>query len=173
VYFLLDIEMPIIPDPHGAQVASPATNAGSGAQMLKACHPSSSDIKWKRRFIMANSQSSQGPAKNPAGRFAGQPQDMQPEQEDQSMQSSPSLSRSSDEDAEDGRFSVAEEQSFDQQSDQARHVGQMQGDEGIGLSGVKPTDALAQSAGKNAEGGAPERLEKSMDRAVPKSDDAG
>jgi len=122
---------------------------------------------------MANSQPSHDAAKNAAGRFAGQPQDVQSDQEDQSMQSSPSLSRSSDEDAEDGRFSVAEEQNFDQQSDQARQVGQMQGDEGIGLSGIKPADALAQTAGKNAEGGAPGQLEKSMDRAVPKSDDAG
>lgn len=122
---------------------------------------------------MANSQPSQDAAKNPSGRFAGQPQDMQPEQADQSMQSAPSLSQSSDDGSEDGRFSIAEEQNFDQQSDQARHVGQMQTDESVGLSGVKPSEAVAQSAGKDSEGSAPARLEKSMDRAVPKSDDAG
>lgn len=132
---------------------------------------------------MANTQPSQPSneaARNAAGRFTGQPaeaqleQTGQQEQADQPMQSAPSLSHSSDDDAEDGRYSVAEEQNFDQQSDQARRIGQMPADEGIGLSGLKPSEAVAQSAEKDSQGGsAPTRLEKSMDRAVPKSDDAG
>lgn len=125
---------------------------------------------------MANtqpSQPSQDAARNAAGRFPGQPSDGRSEQADQPMQSAPALSHSSDDDAEDGRFSVAEEVNFDQQSDQARRIGQMPADEGLGLSGVKPSEAVAQSAGKDAQDGAPAQLEKSIDRAVPKSDDAG
>ncbi|MEC4722449.1 hypothetical protein RY831_25115 [Noviherbaspirillum sp. CPCC 100848] len=123
---------------------------------------------------MANTQPSQPSneaAKSAAGRFTGQTE--QQEQVDQPMQSAPSLSHSSDDDAEDGRYSVAEEQNFDQQSDQARRIGQMPADEGIGLSGLKPSEAVAQSAGKDSQGSAPTQLEKSMDRAVPKADDAG
>ena len=122
---------------------------------------------------MANAQPPQEAAKNPAGRFPGQLGEGQPEQADQPMQSAPSLSHSSDDDVEDGRYSVAEEQNFDQQSDQARRIGQMPSDEGLGLSGVKPSEAVAQSAGKDATGSEASPLEKSMDRAVPKADDAG
>jgi hypothetical protein len=47
-------------------------------------------------------------------------------QEDATTQSPAWLSQSSDDDQpEDGRFSIAEEQNVDQQSDQARRVGQM------------------------------------------------
>lgn len=122
---------------------------------------------------MANTQPSHGAGKDSAAGFAGQPHDMRPEQSDQPTQSAPSLSRASDEDSEDGRFSVAEEQNFDQQSDQARHVGQMPEGEELGLAGVKPSEAVAQSAGKDSKNSAASGLERSMDRAVPKSDDAG
>lgn len=124
---------------------------------------------------MANSQPSHEAGKTAASRFIGQPADAQPEQAEQPMQSAPSLSHSSDAGSEDGRFSVAEEQNFDQQSDQARRVGQMPADEGLGLSGLKPSEAIAQTAGKDkdSQGRASSPLEKSMDRAVPKSDDAG
>jgi hypothetical protein len=53
-------------------------------------------------------------------------------------QSDVSLSQS---DEDDGRFSVAEEQNFDQQSDQARRVGQMP----EGAAGVDPSEAMARS----------------------------
>jgi hypothetical protein len=68
------------------------------------------------------------------------------QQADPTTQSAASLSRSSDDQAEDGRFSIAEEQNFDQQSEQARRVGQMPEDvAGPGMAGVKPSDAMGKS----------------------------
>jgi hypothetical protein len=49
----------------------------------------------------------------------------------------------------DGRFNVAEEVSFDQQSDQARKVGSME-DTAKGPHGDKLADAVARSLGKDA-----------------------
>lgn len=49
------------------------------------------------------------------------------------MQSDYALTQTDDDDAEDGRYSVAEEQNFDQQSDQARRVGQVDADAEQGL----------------------------------------
>lgn len=48
----------------------------------------------------------------------------------------------------DGRFEVAEEVSFDQQSDQARHVGSME-DAAKGPHGDQLADAVARSLGKD------------------------
>jgi hypothetical protein len=73
---------------------------------------------------------------------AGEPR---AQQADPAMQSAASLSRSSNDQAEDGRFSVAEEQNFDQQSDQAGRVGQMPEDAGPGMAGVKPSDAMGKA----------------------------
>lgn len=49
------------------------------------------------------------------------------------MQSDYALTQTDDDDAQDGRYSVAEEQNFDQQSEQARRVGQVDGDAEQGL----------------------------------------
>jgi hypothetical protein len=52
--------------------------------------------------------------------------------------------------ADDGRFEVAEEVSFDQQSDQARKVGSME-DAAKGTQGDKLADAVARSLGKDGD----------------------
>jgi hypothetical protein len=78
------------------------------------------------------------------------------------MQSDASLSQSSD----DGVSSVAEEQNFDQQSAQARHVGDMpSGDVSDGVSGRNPLDAIAKSMNRDEAAG----KEKST-RELPPSD---
>ncbi len=102
---------------------------------------------------------------------ASSPQARKP-QADQPMQSASALSQSSDEQAEDGRFSVAEEQNFDQQSDQARRVGQMPQDIGaLGQNEDNPSDAMAKSMQQDkqaSEGKA--RLKQAIERAVPPSE---
>jgi hypothetical protein len=65
------------------------------------------------------------------------------QQAGETTQSDASLSGSSDNQSDDGRFSIAEEQNFDQQSDQARRVGQMPRD--AGPAGAKPSDAMAKA----------------------------
>jgi hypothetical protein len=80
------------------------------------------------------------------------------------MQSNAALSRSSDDQAEDGRFSVAEEQNFDQQSDEARRVGQMPQDAG----GAEPVDAMAKAMTPDEKKSA--RLKQSIERSVPPSE---
>ncbi len=97
-------------------------------------------------------------------------------QADETVQSANSLSQSSDDQAEDGRFSVAEEQNFDQQSDQARRVGQMpQGLAGAGVTDENPSEAMAKSmTSDKAEMSKSKRdksLAQSVERAVPPSDD--
>ena len=80
-------------------------------------------------------------AASPAGTHRNDSQPSAP-QKDAPMQSAASLSQSSDDE---GVFSVAEEQSFDQQSDQARRVGHMPEDAGD-LPGVQnPAEAMGQS----------------------------
>jgi uncharacterized membrane protein len=65
-------------------------------------------------------------------------------------QSEASLSSSAAAHADDGRFSVAEEQNLDQQSDQARRVGQMpKGGSAAGSPGVDPSGAAAESMKRN------------------------
>jgi hypothetical protein len=80
-----------------------------------------------------------------------------------------SLSRSPEGDAGDDRYSVAEEQSFDQQSDQARRVGQMPLDFGAPLPGeTDPAEAMGKSA--KQEDKDMSRLKQSMERSVPPSE---
>lgn len=94
-------------------------------------------------------------------------------QQEQSTQPDASLSESTEGD--DGRFSVAAEQSFDQQSDQARRVGRMPQD----LPGADPADAMKAAlrrddAGKkeaDQDAGDKTGLAKGIERAVPPSDD--
>lgn len=82
----------------------------------------------------------------------------------QPQQVVPDYSLSADaDDAEDGRYSVAEEQNFDQQSDQARRVGQAP--EGQG----DPAGAMAKSLAQGTEQSRDE-LRQSIDRAVPRGD---
>lgn len=82
-------------------------------------------------------------------------------------QSEASLSQSSEEDADDGRYSVAAEQNFDQQSDQARRVGQMPLDFSAPVPGeTDPSDAMAKAAKPEDKAG----LKQSMDRSVPPSE---
>lgn len=92
-----------------------------------------------------------------------QPEQGKQAQAPQSVTSAPSLSQSGDDAAEDGRYSVAEEQNFDMQSDQARRVGQAP----EGQS--DPAGAMADSL-RPDDAGAKENLRQSMERAVPRAD---
>ncbi|GIZ50414.1 hypothetical protein [Noviherbaspirillum aridicola] len=90
-----------------------------------------------------------------------------PPQVSQQVTSASQLSQSGDDNAEDGRFSVAEEVNLDEQSDQARRVGQPP--EGQG----DPSEAMARSLqqGQDEAGaGARENLQASIERAVPRGD---
>jgi len=62
---------------------------------------------------------------------AADPEPSSMRQVEQSTQSDYSLSRSADLEGEDGRFDIAEEINFDEQSDQARHIGRMPDDASI------------------------------------------
>lgn len=85
-----------------------------------------------------------------------------------STQSDYSLSKSADEDSQDGRFSVAEEVSLDMQSDQARRVGEMPRDIDAPTAATDPADAMEQSMKQGGQDARP--LKQSMDRAVPPSE---
>jgi hypothetical protein len=93
-------------------------------------------------------------------------------QADHTMQSAAALSQSSD----DGQFSVAEEQNFDQQSDQVRHVGQMPLDLDAPVPGEnKPSEAMAKSMKQGKDEAKDEskdemRLKKAIERTVPPSE---
>jgi hypothetical protein len=76
-------------------------------------------------------------------------------------QSENSLARASGNAPEDGRFSVAEEVNLDQQSDQARHVGQMPED--IPSGGMAAAAQQKPDAGEEPK----EELRQSLKRAVP------
>ncbi|HEY8607832.1 MAG TPA: hypothetical protein VIM12_12025 [Noviherbaspirillum sp.] len=89
-----------------------------------------------------------------------------PPQVPQQVTAAPSLSQSSDDSGEDGRFSVAEEQNFDEQSDQARRVGQAPQAAG---AGADPAGAMAESLQQN-DAGKNENLRQSIERAVPRGD---
>lgn len=85
----------------------------------------------------------------------------------ETTQSPASLSQSSGEDAEDGRYSVAEEQNFDQQSDQARRVGQMPLDFSAPVPGeTDPVEAM----GKAAKPEDKTSLKQSIERSAPPSE---
>ncbi|HVL74644.1 MAG TPA: hypothetical protein VM406_01400 [Noviherbaspirillum sp.] len=95
-----------------------------------------------------------------------------PPQSDQETQSEFALSRASDDDEQDGRFSVAEEQNFDQQSDGARRVGQVPADAGAaGLAGADAGDAMSESLQQDTqlegEGQVPDSLKQAIERSVP------
>ena len=82
-------------------------------------------------------------------------------------QSEASLSRSMEEDADDGRGSVAEEQNFDQQSNQARRVGQMPLDFSAPVPGeTDPAAAMAKAAKPDDKA----ELKQSIERSVPPSE---
>ena len=99
------------------------------------------------------------------GRTAAEQQDSA--QAGETTQSAASLSPSVDEDAEDGRYSVAEEQNFDQQSNQARRVGQMPLDFSTPVSGeTDPSDAMAKSVKTDDK----TKLKQSIERSVPPSE---
>lgn len=86
-----------------------------------------------------------------------------PHERDEAMQSDYALSQSSDEAEADGRYGVAEEQNFDQQSDAARRVGQLpeQGPAAQAAGAMQQDNISKQDRAE---------LEKSIARAVPKSE---
>jgi hypothetical protein len=87
-----------------------------------------------------------------------------------STQSTISLSQPSDDQTDDGRFSVAEEVNLDQQSDKARHVGQMSLDWGeVEGDQISAADAASKPKQKNKENTRKEKLKQSINRAVPPS----
>lgn len=88
-----------------------------------------------------------------------------PRERDETMQSDHALSQSSDDSEQDGRYGIAEEQNFDQQSDAARRVGQAPD-----VAADIAANAAAQSPAQGASAQAREELEQSIARAVPKSD---
>lgn len=105
----------------------------------------------------AEEQHDSGQSSSPAGA-----------QVQRSTQPESSLSQTAD-DAGDGRFSVAEEQNFDQQSDQARRVGQMPLDFSAPSPGeTNPAEAMGKSVkpeDRNAS-----HLKQSIERSVPPSE---
>lgn len=136
---------------HGAQVTRGDRDAGMSSQPA-------GESMGKTVGRAADEQRDSTQSSSAAGRQARQ-----------TTQSESSLSRSPADDAEDGRYSVAEEQNFDQQSSQARRVGQMPLDFNAPLPGeTDPADAMADSMkkeGKDASG-----LKPSIERAVPPSE---
>lgn len=91
-----------------------------------------------------------------------------------STQSDYALSGSPEDQADQPQFSVSEEVSFDQHSDQARRVGQMPQDSGAaGMSGALPSDALTRSLQeKSADEKRRADFAQSLERAVPPSDES-
>lgn len=82
----------------------------------------------------------------------------------------PTPARTSDDEADDGRYSVAEEQNFDQQSDQARRVAQMPQDAGA-PGATEPAEAMAKSLKHDAQIAKDETaLKQAIERAVPPSE---
>jgi hypothetical protein len=87
-----------------------------------------------------------------------------------SKQSTNLLSQPSDDPSGDGRFSVAEEVNLDQQSDKARHVGQMSFDWGqVQDTEAAPADAVPDSQQKSRKAKREDKLKQSINRAVPPS----
>lgn len=95
---------------------------------------------------------------------------MQAPEAGRTSQSDYSLSQALDEETEDQRFSIAEEVSFDQQSDAARHVGQAPQDMHVGSEGMEPSEEMAKSLKQNEQDAAETKpLKESIDRATPPS----
>lgn len=89
---------------------------------------------------------------------------------DRTTQSDYSLSQSSDDEAADRRFSIAEEVSFDLQSDASRRVGQApQQDDAAATSAAEGIEQAMKPEGQqdNDDDGA--RLKKAIERATPPS----
>lgn len=94
-------------------------------------------------------------------------------QANQATQSDYSLSKSADDDsAEDGRYSIAEEVNFDQQSDTVRHVGQMPQDTSAELNGgISAPDAMGEAMQRDTQDAKDDaKLKSSISRAVPPSE---
>ena len=91
-----------------------------------------------------------------------------PQQAGESTQSEASLSQPGEESEDDGRYSIAAEQSFDQQSDQARRVGQMPLD--FGPEEAHAAEALAQSMKQGKRGKKSKELKQAIERSVPPSE---
>src|SRR5256885_1481715 len=111
-----------------------------------------------RRFNMASKQS---PSKTEAA--------TRNQQVNSTGQSDNSLSQSSVDQADDGRFSVAEEVNMDQQSDKARHVGQMSLDWGEVEGNEIPASETKQKKQNTRKVNREEKLKQSINRAVPPS----
>jgi hypothetical protein len=92
-----------------------------------------------------------------------------PREIDEPMQSDYALSQSADDRAEDGRYSVAEEQNFDQQSEASRRVGRMPQD----ATGAEPADGMKKSMqrqpgdGKDGDADNQDALKEPTGRSVP------
>lgn len=122
--------------------------------------------------------------RNPSHLQSATPDSAAPTQVSQPTTSEYALSRSSDNEAEDRRYSVAEEVNFDQQSDAARHVGQMPEKGGApGADAADAADAMRKSMQQNPESDAPApgaapasdsgdkaKLKQSLDKSVPPSE---
>jgi hypothetical protein len=86
-------------------------------------------------------------------------------------QSDYSLSQPADDEGADGRFSIAEEVNFDQQSADARRVGQMPQDiSAVAPTATDPSEGMAQSMKQEAQDAKDGTdLKQSIERAVPPS----
>jgi|GEM_PF-621223 len=104
---------------------------------------------------------SPGDARQPSADAAATPQ------QGRSTQSDHALSRGDDA-GQDGRFSVAEEVSFDMQSDDARRIGQLPEDPGMGAATA--ADALGKSLEPD-ESAVRREVKPAVDRAVPPSEE--
>lgn len=94
----------------------------------------------------------------------------QPPEMDRTTLSEVALSRMADNPSDNGRFSVAEEINLDQQSDQARRVGQLPLDlDAGGQAEINPADAMAQ-AGQDERQPKDDKIKQSIERAVPPSE---
>ncbi|OGB24457.1 MAG: hypothetical protein A3I66_10625 [Burkholderiales bacterium RIFCSPLOWO2_02_FULL_57_36] len=127
---------------------------------------SSSRMTAEQRDDFAESVSRR-PAPSPSDAGEGNPQI------NASTQSDYSLSRPSDDgSADDGRFSIAEEVSFDQQSDAARNIGHMPQDTSADHhGGTSAPDAMRKTLQQDEQDAKDNaKLKPSIDRAVPPSE---
>ncbi|HJV76709.1 MAG TPA: SRPBCC family protein [Noviherbaspirillum sp.] len=94
---------------------------------------------------------------------------MQVPEAGRTTQSDYSLSQAADEESENQRFSVAEEVSFDQQSDAVRHIGQAPQDIHAGAEEMEPSEGMAKSLEQNKDAAEAKQLKESIERATPPS----
>jgi hypothetical protein len=94
------------------------------------------------------------------------------QQESRSTESDYSLSQPTGDEIDEGPFSVSEEISLDQQSDTARHVGQISQDAGAQPAGETPaSEAMSKAMRRNVEDTKEDpKLKQSIERAVPPSE---